>query len=135
MKKLLFVSALAVSGLLASCGGGKQMHSSGINIQTQKVDTKLKRSDYTLVETPFIADVVNKKKLKKYSIDQLKEAALMEAEAKAIKSGCDGVLNPVFAVEQKGKRFYVQARVKGYKLKTDDDYIDMENSLKHNPNS
>lgn len=135
MKNVLLLSALAATTLLVSCGGGKQMHSTGINTQTQRVETKLKRSDYTLLDKQFTAQIVNKKKFKKYSLDQLKEAAFMQAEAQAIRSGADGVLNPVFAVEQKGKRFYVEARVKAYKLKSDNDYLDMENSLKHNPNS
>jgi len=118
--------------MLGSCGGVTP-YQTGINSQTQRVNSKLKRSDYTLIEKPFTGTVVNKKKYRKYSVDQLKEAAFMEAEKAAIKSGADGVLNPVFMVDQKRKRFFVTARVKAYKLKSDNEYLDMENNLKHNP--
>lgn len=126
---VMFISSL----VLTSCGGTKP-YQTGINSQTQRVDAKLKRSDYTLLDKQFDASVVNKKKFKKYSVDQLKEAAFMEAEKSAIMGGADGVLNPVFMVDQKRKKFYVTARVKAYKLKSDNEYLDMENNLRHNPN-
>ncbi|WP_410878053.1 hypothetical protein [Myroides sp. DW712] len=132
-KPYLFGSLLVLSLILASCGGA-QPYSTGINSQTQRVESKLKRSDYTMLDQQYQGVVVNKKKLKKYNVDQLKELAFMEAEKAAIKAGADGVLNPVFMVDQKGKRFYVTARVKAYKLKGDNEYLDMENNLKHNPN-
>lgn len=134
MKNFLLVAAIATTGLLASCSS-PQMHSTGINSQTQRVENKLKRSDYTLLDKQFTFTVENRKKFKKMNVDQLKEQAFMGAEREAIRAGADGVLNPVFAVEQKGKRFTVEARVKAYKLKSDNDYLDMENNLKHNPNN
>ncbi len=120
--------------MLGSCSGVKP-YQTGINSQTQRVNSQLKRSDYTMMDQQFTGSVVNKKKFKKYTVDQLKEAAFMEAEKAAIMAGGDGVLNPVYMVDQKGKRFYVTARVKAYKLKSDNEYLDMENNLKHNPNS
>lgn len=119
--------------VFTSCSSVKP-YQTGINSQTQRVESKLKRSDYTLMDQQFEGNVVNKKKFKKYNVDQLKEAAFMEAEKVAINSGADGVLNPVFMVDQKGKKFFVKARVKAYKLKSDNEYLDMENNLKHNPN-
>lgn len=59
----------------------------------------------------------------------------MEADKAAIRAGADGVLNPVFMVDQKRKTFTVTARVKAYKLKSDNEYLDMENNLRHNPNT
>jgi len=135
MKKTLLTAIFASFAIMLTSCGGRQMHSTGINSQTQRVDSKLKRSDYTLLDKQFNYSVVNKKKLKRYNVDQLKEAAFMGAEREAIRAGADGVLNPVFAVEQKGKRFFVEARVKAYKLKSDNEYLDMENNLRHNPNS
>ncbi len=134
-KTKLLVAALIFSTLTFTSCGGTKMHSTGINSQTQRVESKLKRSDYTLMDKQFEFPVVNSKKYKKYSVDQLKEVAFMGAEREAIRSGADGVLNPVFIVEQKRKKFFVIARVKAYQLKSDNDYIDMENNLKHNPNN
>jgi len=134
MKNYLLFTAFSASIALTSCGS-KQIHSTGINSQTQRVESKLKRSDYKLLEKQYTYNVENKKKFKKMNVDQLKEHAFMGAEREAIRSGADGVLNPVFAVEQKGSRFLVEARVKAYKLKNDGDYLDMENNLKHNPNN
>jgi PBP1b-binding outer membrane lipoprotein LpoB len=133
-KKIYLLGALIFSTLMLTSCGGVKPYQTGINSQTQRVDSKLSRSDYTLIDQPFSASVVNKKKFKKYSVDQLKEAAFMEAEKTAIMAGADGVLNPVYMVDQKRKRFYVTARVKGYKLKSDNEYLDMENNLRHNPN-
>ena len=134
IKKNYLLGAMLISALaLTSCGSTKP-YETGINSQTQRVDSKLKRSDYTLLDTPIEASVVNKKKFKKYSVSQLKDAAFMEVEKKAIKSGADGVVNPVYMVDQKGSKFYVTARVKAYKLKNDSEFLDMENNLKHNPN-
>lgn len=133
-KFLLSALLLGFAITLVSCGGTK-LHSTGINSQTQRVDSKLKRSDYTLMEQQFSFTATNKKQYKKYSVDELKQVAFNGAERAAINGGADGVLNPVFAVEQKGKTFIVLARVKGYKLKSDNDYLDMENNLRHNPNN
>ncbi|RKF04545.1 hypothetical protein C8N26_1217 [Tenacibaculum lutimaris] len=133
-KVLLRLTILILATTMLGSCGSVTPYQTGINSQTQRVDSKLKRSDYSLIEKPFTGTVVNKKRFKKYTVDQLKEAAFMEAEKAAIKSGADGVLNPVFMVDQKRKRFFVTARVKGYKLKSDDEYLDMENNLKHNPN-
>lgn len=135
IKKNYLLGALLISALTFTSCGGTKPYETGINSQTQRVDSKLKRSDYTLLEKPIEASVVNKKKFKKYSVSQLKDAAFMEAEKIAIKSGADGVLNPVYIVDQKGKKFYVMARVKAYKLKSDNEFLDMENNLKHNPNN
>lgn len=120
--------------MMMSCGGGSSIpQQTGINTQTQKVESKLRRSDYTLMQTPFQATVVNKKEFKKFTMDQLKEQAYLGAEKAAIEGGADGVLNPVYMVDKKKKNYFVTARVKGYKLKDDDEYVDMENNLKHNP--
>lgn len=133
IKKKYLLGVLIVSALtLTSCASTTPFET-GINSQTQRVDSKLKRSDYTLLDTPIEASVANKKNFKKYSVSQLKDAAFMEAEKKAIKSGADGVLNPVYMVDQKGRKFFVTARVKAYKLKSDNEFLDMENNLKHNP--
>lgn len=135
IKKAYLLGALIISTLMLTSCGGTKPYQTGINSQTQRVDSKLKRSDYTLMDQQFDASVVNKKKFKKYTVDQLKEAAFMEAEKAAIMGGADGVLNPVFMVDQKRKKFFVTARVKAYKLKSDNDYLDMENNLRHNPNA
>ncbi len=133
-KKNLFFTAMTITAFtIISCGSVKP-YQTGINNQTQRVDSKLKRSEYTIMDQQFAQSVVNKKKFKKYTVDQLKEAAFMEAEKIAMAAGADGVLNPVFSVDQKGSKFYVTARVKGYKIKADNEYLDMENNLKHNPN-
>lgn len=129
-KGFLKLAALILTiATLASCGGTKP-YQTGINSQTQRVNSKLQRADYTIMEQPFAATVVNKKQFRKYSPDQLKEAAFMEAEKAAIQGGADGVLNPVFIVDQKRKKFTVTARVKAYKLKTDNEYLDMNDNLK-----
>ncbi len=131
---LMVCSVLCSTLALISCSSSK-LHSTGINSQTQRVDTQLKRTDYKLMENQFTYTVTNKKQYKRYNLDELKQVAFTGAERSAINAGADGVLNPVFAVEQKRKVFIVTARVKGYQLKTDNDYLNMENSLKHNPNS
>ncbi|WP_158961801.1 hypothetical protein [Myroides fluvii] len=134
VKQSYLLGALIVLSLMLNSCGGTQPYATGINSQTQRVDAKLKRSDYTIMDQQYQGVVVNKKKYKKYNVDQLKETAFLEAEKSAIKAGADGVLNPTYMVDQKGKRFYVTARVKAYKLKNDNEYLDMENNLKHNPN-
>jgi len=127
----LILVLMLVLATITSCA--VKPYQTGISSQTQRVDSKLKRSEYTILDKEFSAQVVNTKKFRKYDVEQLKEAAFMEAEKQAILSGADGVLNPVFIVDQKRKTFFVTARVKAYKIKSDNDYLDMENSLKHNP--
>lgn len=135
MKRVYLLTAfVAISALTFSSCAKTKLHSSGINSQTQRVDTRLKRTDYTLMDQQFQFTVENKKEYKRLTLDQLKEVAFTGAEKEAIMGGADGVLNPVFAVDQRKSKYIVTARVKGYKLKTDNEYLDMENSLKYNPN-
>lgn len=136
MKKiLLFGTAIIFSSItLVSCGG-PQLHSTGINSQTQRVNSNLKRTDYTILDQTYSFSVQNKKEYRRHTVDQLKEVAFMGAEKAAINAGADGVLNPVYVVEQKRRKFFITARVKAYKIKSDNEYLDMENSLKHRPSA
>lgn len=135
MKKLnlLFVTTLTATSFLMSCKSAKVIDTS-INTQTQRVESVLKRSDYTLLDKTATYTVKNKKKFRKYNLNQLKDAAFMSAENEMIKSGADGILNPKYIVKQKGKKLTVTVHAKAYRLKNDNEYLNMENSLKHNPN-
>lgn len=133
MKSLKLTLAIAATGLLlSSCGSSKNIENS-INSQTTQVSNTLKRNEYSILDKDAIFTVENKKQFKKYTLEQLKQAALLAAERQAIESGADGVLNPRYIVDQKKKKFKVTVRAKSYRLKSDSEYIDMENKLKHNP--
>ncbi|WP_033565872.1 hypothetical protein [Sphingobacterium sp. SYP-B4668] len=126
--------ALVLVSLFGSCKG-KKLVETGINTQTTRIDGKLKRSEYTILSGNTAYTVENKKEYKKYTLDQLKNVAVMMAEKAAIEKGADGILNPTYTVDQKGKKYTVTARVKAYKIKSDDEYIDMDSQLKSNDNN
>lgn len=126
--------ALIVTSFLSSCSSQKLVET-GINTQTTRIDSKLKRSEYTIISGNTAYTVQNKKEYKKYSLEQLKNVAVMMAEKAAIEKGADGILNPTFTVEQKKKLYTVTARVKAYKIKSDDEYVDMDNQLKSTDNN
>lgn len=135
MRKTFTIGAIALLliSTLGSCG--TKLHSTGINSQTQRVNSSLKRTDYTIIDKSYSFSVENRKQYRKHNVEQLKEVAFMGAEKAAINDGADGVLNPVFVVEQKRRKFFITARVKAYKIKSDNEYLDMENNLKHNPSA
>lgn len=127
----LIVAAIIVVGGMTSCGG-KKLVETGITSQTTRIDSKLKRSEYTILPGNEMFTVENKKEYKKYTLDQLKAVAVMMAERNAIVKGADGVINPTYIVDQKKKKYTVTARVKAFKIKSDDEYIDMDSQLKEN---
>lgn len=127
--KVALVGVLC-AGLLASCGGRKVVDT-GIASQIARISGQLIRSEYTIMNESFTATVQNKKQYRKYTLDELKKVAFMMAEKTAIEKGADSVLNPTFMVDQKRKTYTVTARVKGYRIKSDDEYIDMDQQLKN----
>lgn len=120
--------ALVVTALFGSCR--TKLVETGITTQTTRIDTKLKRSEYTILEGTTAFTVQNKKQYRKYTLDQLKNVAVMMAEREAIQKGADGVINPTYIVDQKRKKYTVTARVKSFRIKSDDEYIDMDNQLR-----
>lgn len=127
---LIAAAILVVSGM-TSCGG-KKLVETGITTQTTRIDSRLKRSEYTILPGNEMFTVENKKEYKKYTLDQLKAVAVMMAERNAIQKGADGVINPTYIVDQKKRKYTVTARVKAFKIKSDEEYIDMDSQLKEN---
>lgn len=125
------LAAVIFASVLTSCGG-KKLVETGIATQTTRIDSKLKRSEYTILSGHETFTVQNKKEYRRYTLDQLKEVAVMMAERGAILKGADGVINPTFIVDQKKRTYTVTARVKAFKIKSDDEYVDMDGQLKEN---
>ncbi|MFZ4261658.1 hypothetical protein ACFRAE_06425 [Sphingobacterium sp. HJSM2_6] len=128
---ILALASLIFTGLISSCGGTKLVET-GISTQTTRISSQLKRSEYTILSGNTAYTVENKKQYKRYTLDQLKQVALMMAEKAAIEKGADGVINPTYTVDQKKKKYTVTARVKSFKIKSDEEYLDMDSQIKAN---